>query len=226
MVRVAMRHDVQRLMDEGAQVVEMLPGKEYEDAHLPGALSIPLGRLRAEAGERLDRSRPVVTYCWDSLCDMSPRGAWVLASLGFTDVYDYSASKADWIGAGLPFEGKRAEAPHLGTLADRSVPTCRLDETVGAVRQRIGEWDICLVANEQHVLLGLVRAEALGLEDDRPVVEVMQEAPQTHRPHSTPAEVLPQLKKSPKPRLIVTNLDGTVVGIVRPEQLTSADEAS
>lgn len=60
------RHEVQRLVaEEGAQLVEVLPAAEYEEEHLPGAVGIPLRRLGAEAGSRLDRARPVIAYCYD-----------------------------------------------------------------------------------------------------------------------------------------------------------------
>ncbi|MCH7522701.1 MAG: rhodanese-like domain-containing protein [Chloroflexi bacterium] len=38
------RDDVQRLMREGAQLIEVLPPTEYEEMHLPGAMNIPLKR--------------------------------------------------------------------------------------------------------------------------------------------------------------------------------------
>jgi rhodanese-related sulfurtransferase len=58
---------VRRLIDEGAQVVEVLPEAEYREERLPGAISVPLKRLDAGSVSRLDRGRPVVVYCWDSL---------------------------------------------------------------------------------------------------------------------------------------------------------------
>jgi len=54
-------------MDEGATLVEVLPEAEYREEHLPGAINLPLKRLDAESVSRLDRGRPVVVYCWDSL---------------------------------------------------------------------------------------------------------------------------------------------------------------
>jgi rhodanese-related sulfurtransferase len=57
--------DARRLLAEGAQFVDVLGRKEYDAEHLPGAISIPLRRLDAEAPERLDRSQPVVVYCFD-----------------------------------------------------------------------------------------------------------------------------------------------------------------
>jgi rhodanese-related sulfurtransferase len=60
------REDVQRLMREGVRVVEVLPREEFEDDHLPGAISLPLRRLEAEAKDRLDPAKPIIVYCWDA----------------------------------------------------------------------------------------------------------------------------------------------------------------
>lgn len=64
MPRDAFRADVQRLMDEGAEIVEVLPRPEYEWAHLPGAIHNPLKRFDPSL---LDPGRPVVVYCNDFL---------------------------------------------------------------------------------------------------------------------------------------------------------------
>jgi rhodanese-related sulfurtransferase len=49
------------------QLVEVLPDEVYSAAHLPRAINIPLKLLDADATAGLDRTRPVVVYCWDSL---------------------------------------------------------------------------------------------------------------------------------------------------------------
>jgi rhodanese-related sulfurtransferase len=59
------REEVSRLGDRGAQIVEVLPREEYQQEHLPGAISLPLKEIDANAARVLDRSRPVVTYCND-----------------------------------------------------------------------------------------------------------------------------------------------------------------
>ncbi len=59
------RDDVQRLVDHGAQLVEVLPRKQYEAEHLPGAISLPLERLDLETSEQLRHDRPVIVYCYD-----------------------------------------------------------------------------------------------------------------------------------------------------------------
>ncbi len=60
------RNQVQKLVDKGAQLVEVLPADEYEEDRLPGAISLPLRRLETEAIQILDRARPVIVYCWDT----------------------------------------------------------------------------------------------------------------------------------------------------------------
>jgi rhodanese-related sulfurtransferase len=59
------RDEVRRLLDEGAQLVEVLPAEEYEDEHLPGARNIPLKALDGRAASSLERERPVIVYCYD-----------------------------------------------------------------------------------------------------------------------------------------------------------------
>lgn len=59
------RDQVQRLLAEGAQLIEVLPEAEYEDEHLPGAINIPLKTLDAASTEALERGRPVIVYCHD-----------------------------------------------------------------------------------------------------------------------------------------------------------------
>lgn len=62
------RAELLRLLDEeDAQVVDVLPAAEYTEAHLPGAVNIPLKQLTAETAPILDTSRPVVVYCHDGL---------------------------------------------------------------------------------------------------------------------------------------------------------------
>jgi rhodanese-related sulfurtransferase len=59
------RDDVCRLMEEGAQLVEVLPREEYEEEHLPGAINIPLKELDRKATASLKRDAPVIVYCHD-----------------------------------------------------------------------------------------------------------------------------------------------------------------
>ena len=60
------RRQLQDLVDQGAQLVEALPAVDYADAHLPGALNLPIKLLtRPAAAAQLDPARPVIVYCND-----------------------------------------------------------------------------------------------------------------------------------------------------------------
>lgn len=67
MVDSLRRDDVRRLMEQGAQLVEVLPAAEYDEEHLPGAINIPLKTLGPKTISGLDLSHPVIVYCWDGL---------------------------------------------------------------------------------------------------------------------------------------------------------------
>jgi rhodanese-related sulfurtransferase len=57
--------EVKQLLDQGAQLVDVLGEDDFEHDHLPGAINIPLKRLDATTAARLDRDRPVLVYCND-----------------------------------------------------------------------------------------------------------------------------------------------------------------
>ena len=60
------RTELRRLLErEDVQLVEVLPRKEYEEEHLPGAINVPLHELERLAPERLRSDAPVVVYCHD-----------------------------------------------------------------------------------------------------------------------------------------------------------------
>jgi Mg/Co/Ni transporter MgtE len=136
-------------------------------------------------------------------------------------VYRYQPGKADWFAAGLPREGKEAHTPRVVDGVRRDVPTCRIDERVGAVRDRVreGGWDVCVVVGEQHIVLGLVRAEALGVDPDTPVEQVMQPGPATFRPNLEAGQMPDYLKKQRMPRALVTTSEGVLIGLLRIEDV-------
>ena len=53
------------LAREGSQLIDVLPAPEYEEEHLPGAISIPLKSLDEASLAQLNRDAPVITYCHD-----------------------------------------------------------------------------------------------------------------------------------------------------------------
>ncbi len=61
------RDEVQRLIEQGATVVEVLEERQFRAAHLPGAVHIPGWDMTPDRVGDLDRSRPIVLYCFDNL---------------------------------------------------------------------------------------------------------------------------------------------------------------
>ncbi len=59
------REEVQTLVHNGAQLVEVLGAREYNEAHLPGAINIPLHNLDRKSAAQLTYERPVILYCND-----------------------------------------------------------------------------------------------------------------------------------------------------------------
>jgi Mg/Co/Ni transporter MgtE len=145
---------------------------------------------------------------------MSPRAAWRLESLGFQNVYDYVAGKADWGAAGLPLEGKRD--PRVSDIVRRDVPTCRLEERVGDVRERIREtgWDTCIVVNDEGVVLGQVGRNALQADEAVTAEEAMTSGPSTVRPNAAVKAIRRRIEKYDLTTVIVTRSDGRLVGVV------------
>ena len=141
---------------------------------------------------------------------MSPRAAWRLEGLGFSEVYDYVPGKADWAASGLPTEGKLASVPTIGEVARSDVPTCAPAEKVGEVRERVqaAGWDACVVVNKERVVLGLLREKELALDPDAGVEQVMRNDPTTFRPNEPAGEVARRMRERGARAVLVSTSDG------------------
>jgi CBS domain-containing protein len=148
---------------------------------------------------------------------MSPRAAWRLESLGFGQVFDYEAGKADSGAAGLPREGTITAQPSAGELAVRDAPICHPTDDLSDVRARVraAGWDICLVLNEERVVLGRLGRKAITAEDGRSVEEAMADGPSTIRPNTPAQKVLERLTHQNLQTAVVTTSDGRLVGVLR-----------
>ena len=145
---------------------------------------------------------------------MSPRAAWRLESLGFTKVFDYAPGKLDWISVGLPTEGAKAGVPNLGTLARRDSPTCKLDERTSDIKARLADpTSPCVVANDQRIVLGLLRSDAIQANGSKTVEDVMLKGPVTFRPNAGLEEVDQYLTRHHLGYALVTTSDGELIGL-------------
>ena len=65
MPEVIDRVAVRRLLDQNAQLVDVLPAEEFAQEHLPGAVSIPLKQLNANSTATLNANQAIIVYCMD-----------------------------------------------------------------------------------------------------------------------------------------------------------------
>jgi CBS domain-containing protein len=132
-------------------------------------------------------------------------------------VYDYVHGKADWLGAGLPSEGTNTERPNARDVARSDVPTCRLDEPIGEVRERVHDagWDACVVVNEERIVFGLLRAAQLAKGSEEPVEEMMRPGPSTFRPNVPIEEMAMFMTEHDLESSPITTSDGRLVGLLK-----------
>ncbi len=159
---------------------------------------------------------------------MSPRAAWRLESLGFTEVYDYAAGKADWCAWGLPREGRAAQVPTVGEVARSDVPTCGLADRVADAKARTQAtgFDACVVVNERCVVLGLLREQELDGDRHAPAEQVMRPGPTTYRPNVPAGEAAARMRERQVDVLLVTTPDGVLVGLLRREDAEHSEGAA
>src|SRR5438093_11816856 len=157
---------------------------------------------------------------------MSPRAAWRLESIGFIQVYDYVAGKADWGSFGLPLEGTKGA--RAGEYVRADVPTCRVEERLQEIWRRVSAagWDTCIVVNESGVVLGRLGRKALGSEEEVAVEAVMTAGPSTVRPSITLSEIVERMQSQKLTNALVTRSDGRLVGVLRRADAEAALEAA
>jgi rhodanese-related sulfurtransferase len=59
------KEEVRQMLQDGAQLVEVLSSRAYQKIHLAGAINLPLYELDEKSSSQLDKARPVIVYCAD-----------------------------------------------------------------------------------------------------------------------------------------------------------------
>jgi rhodanese-related sulfurtransferase len=96
--------DVAAALGSGAFVlVDTRSDEAWAQGHVPGAVHLPGREIPARAPAELDRSVPVVTYCWGPGCNGATRAALALARLGYR-VKEMLGGFEYWAREGLPVE--------------------------------------------------------------------------------------------------------------------------
>jgi predicted transcriptional regulator len=148
---------------------------------------------------------------------MSPRAACRLELLGFTQVYDYVAGKADWLAHGLPTEGEQAQVPRAKDVLRREVVTALPGEPVGGVAARVARspYGFALVVARDGTLLGRLHKAVLDADPSARADQVMEAGPSTIRPDRPLAELAQRLRRHGLHTAIVTAPDGRLLGAVQ-----------
>jgi CBS domain-containing protein len=147
---------------------------------------------------------------------MSPRAAARLESLGFEQVYDYIAGKADWGSFGLPLEGTEGSETRAGAHVRTDVPNCRADDRLHEVCDRLDAsgWDTCFVLDERGVVLGRIGRQAIRGRANVAAEEAMTLGPSTIRPGARLREALERMRRQKLTSLPVTTSDGRFFGLL------------
>jgi rhodanese-related sulfurtransferase len=114
--REVSREQAQKLIDEGAQLIDVRVDHEWEAGHIEGAAQVPLAELAERVGE-IDKERPVVVYCRGG--NRSTMATAALAEAGY-DAAKLTEGIVGWAEAGLPIapegEGYVAESGEAAAI--------------------------------------------------------------------------------------------------------------
>jgi Mg/Co/Ni transporter MgtE len=135
---------------------------------------------------------------------------------------------ADWGSFGLPIEGTHDSSTRVGAHARTDAPTCRPDDRLPDVRQRVGAegWDTCFVTDESGVVLGRLGRAALGGNNDASVEEAMTLGPSTVRPALELEKAVARMRNEKLTSLRVTSSDGVLVGVILRADAERAQQSS
>jgi rhodanese-related sulfurtransferase len=72
--------------------------EEYQQAHLPGAISIPADTMKGEAAKLpKDKTTPIIFYCRGLGCTLSRMAAGSAVEMGYSSLMIYQAGMPDWL---------------------------------------------------------------------------------------------------------------------------------
>lgn len=101
-----------------------------------------------------------------------------------------------------------------GGLVRREAPVCRLKETAGAVKARLGGWSQCPVLDAQGIVLGRVWRSDLNGDPEQPVEDLMEPGPSTYRPSIPLGEIAATMRKGGFESVFVTTASGRWIGLL------------
>ncbi len=111
--REVSRDEAEKLIEDGAQLIDVRADHEWEAGRIAGARHLPLAELAGRTAE-LDPDRPVVLYCRGGTRSTMATDA--LADAGF-DAAKLSEGIVGWSAADLPLEPEDGYVAESGEAA-------------------------------------------------------------------------------------------------------------
>lgn len=90
--------EAERMLEEGAQAVDVRTADAFSRGHVPGAINLPLGLLTAATSHELG---PVILYC-QAGSDTRWNGGLLRKLFGAENIFIVAHGFEEWQGAGLP----------------------------------------------------------------------------------------------------------------------------
>jgi rhodanese-related sulfurtransferase len=112
-IREVSRAEARKLIEDGAQLVDVRAEHEWEAGRIAGARHVPLAELAERTGE-IEKDRPVVLYCRGG--NRSTMATDALAAAGF-DAAKLSEGIVGWSEADLPLEPEGGYVAESGEAA-------------------------------------------------------------------------------------------------------------
>ncbi len=78
--------DFNKLMSEGAVIIDVRTPGEFSQGNIKGSVNIPLNTLQNKLSKLKDKSKPIITCCASGMRSASAKG--ILNSNGYTEVHN------------------------------------------------------------------------------------------------------------------------------------------
>lgn len=106
--------DVYAAQKAGEQfvLVDVRGDEAWAHGRVPGAVHMPYREIAERAPQEIDRSTPVVVYCWSPGCNAGAKGAVEFAKLGYS-VREMIGGYEYWVREGQPVENDEGPLPRV-----------------------------------------------------------------------------------------------------------------
>ncbi|MHA2232809.1 MAG: Nif3-like dinuclear metal center hexameric protein [Candidatus Hodarchaeales archaeon] len=102
--------------------------QEYQTAHIPGAISVPLYEISRYASN-FPQNKKLVVYCQNAPCSMSTQAALELKNLGFQNIHKLEGGLDEWKVSGYPVESENKQLLISPSISYREISMPKLAKT-------------------------------------------------------------------------------------------------